>query len=145
MKNIKFRAWVRIDRVMKQVSCLDFDFNLISFDDETDEFVGDDVPMVILMRYIGIKDSQGTDIYEGDIIKISKPNGYSHLATIPYFGRENYSAFNLNSKRMAPDWHYELNVLNWYLINSNKENGPTLTVIGNIYENPELLEDKPNE
>lgn len=75
---------------------------------------------VKLMQSTGLKDINGTEIYEGDIIK----NSYDEIYTVKWFD----AAFLLEEKYNGGFDYHEL-----YLEDNKK-------VIGNIYETPELLE-----
>ena len=67
-----------------------------------------------LMQYTGLKDKNGKEIYEGDIVKCLRPNNFKDkeiiIVKIPTLGK--YSDF--------------MNIIE-------------IEVIGNIYEHPELL------
>lgn len=67
----------------------------------------------IPMQFTGLKDKNGKEIYEGDIVKTVKEDWVK-----VYYDRGNYWV-----------WRYQLAYL-W-------ETG--VEVIGNIYENPELI------
>ena len=75
-------------------------------------------------QYTGLKDKNGKEIYEGDIVKIDCP-------TMKMTGEIKYS--EMSATFFIYDEIIEETL--WY----QKEE---LEVIGNIYENPELLEDK---
>lgn len=74
----------------------------------------------VVMMSTGLKDINDIEIYEGDIIK----NSYDEIYTVKWFD----AAFYLEEKYNGGFDYFELH------FGDNKE------VIGNIYENPELLE-----
>lgn len=100
------------------------------------------------IQYTGLKDSKGDDIWEGDILGhiSTKKAGYSEngktILHIVKFGEANPDNSSLTD--YVGYWAYHPNDLNSdcpssikYQIQSHKSE-----VIGNIYENPELLTDK---
>ena len=119
-REIKFRAWDKFHKIM----CNHEDINI------WDRFMKDDMnnQYAPLMQYTGLKDKNGKDVYEGDLIDLGyclgevvfnksdfgvpcyciedivSPYGGFH----PFFSREDYTKIRFE-------------------------------VIGNIYENPELL------
>ena len=115
MIEIKFRAWV--DEKMQKTLTIR-EIGLLGYK------ISDNA---ILMQYTGLKDKNGVEIYEGDIIKIEKcfTNGVDKLSD--HIGEIKY----LNCRFMATDEY--LNSLCPYTYKNQIE------VIGNIYENPELL------
>lgn len=82
-----------------------------------------------LMQYTGLKDKNGVEIFEGDILQTDKGRGKITWEEAQYWLEcEDTWPYNL---RLAAD------------ITRNYEVGyDTSEVIGNIYENPELLEAK---
>ena len=83
---------------------------------------------VKLMQYTGVKDKNGKEIYEGDIVKIIKLEGYGeYCEQVEYTGRiECY----ISEFRIQP--------LNLRL---SDESTVEIEIIGNIYENKNLLEE----
>ncbi len=74
------------------------------------------------LQFTGLKDKTGREIYEGDILSL---NPYKVLAVIEYL--ESSFVFHFNKE---PDD---------YWVPNNMATTMRAEVIGNIYENPELL------
>lgn len=79
------------------------------------------------MQYTGIKDKNGKEIYEGDILKCEGIYGRTS-----FFGEIVWesSSFRMHCKEKFNDF-----LVSWVGGNGSK-------IIGNIYENPELLNEK---
>jgi len=97
-----------------------------------------------LMQYTGLKDENGVEIYEGDIIKFGNTNDalyspldgcnktYNNLKGEVVYRECNFVITNVPTKFNSVDDNYWL----------GSPHTVMLEVIGNIYENPELLEAK---
>ena len=138
MTEIKFRAWMLEwddgGKMFYRVMPTEPDFNqiLISFDGDNsfdgDFTVGEDVD---LMQYTGLKDKHGVEIYEGDIVDCER---HGFTTSIEYYG----GAFRCRSEGVP----LSLYIDECY---ADKDDNNQLEVIGNIYENPELLKESTNE
>lgn len=93
---------------------------------------------VILMQSTGLKDKNGVEIFEGDVV--SRNSG---MPNVVEFGKWIYEE----------DFGYKIKNIGFYLNSSYDDDElfqamdyedirKNYEVIGNIYENPELLEDK---
>ena len=123
---LKFRAW------LKKRQEMDNEIDHISWLEDELYCIGDGITYMVsaedlvLMQSTGLKDKNGKDVFVGDIIKCTR--GCLHEVYIEkeyggtYFG--GMPAVYLKDLREGYAWteHEE--------------------IIGNIYENPELLEDK---
>lgn len=91
-----------------------------------------------LMQYTGLKDKNGTEIYEGDIVKCRQLQDLGFVTGIVHYssGLRDYG-----DGELIYDPRYYLDTL-MFLTNFGGEHccfHKDPEVIGNIYENPELL------
>ena len=118
MREIKFRAWNEV--LEKMYSWNEFlDTNM------KQTFIAPESTAMILMQYTGLKDKNGKEIYEGDIVKITH-RGETDIGKIIY----EYNGFAIDVTNMQKPYG-RIDFINYYT-----------EVIGNIYDNKELLEEK---
>ena len=131
MTEIKFRAW---DKKKKKMFYLDgiihLHLGLIAwtFSSPDEVYVcGGKRDNGILMQYTGLKDKNGKEIYEGDIVKYREysSNEKSELCKIEWFEGYEGDGFKMTGF-VSPAYDYPTDV----------------EIIGNIYENPELMKEK---
>lgn len=122
MREIKFRAWIGGE------------MTYFSFPDDYTGYMS-----AIWMLYTGLKDKHGREIYEGDILYRNQwkvPLDESHKAE---YAVVEFIQGEFRAKRTDKDTHGS-GV--YYFCQGN----PTpFEVIGNIYENPDLLSAKQND
>lgn len=124
MRKIKFRAWLKEKKIIGEVLGIDILHKEIFFSNEdVNCYEHTDFKDIELMQYTGLKDMREKEIYEGDIVKLRANHG---IGVIKY--SDEWGAFVVEYIKPRP-----LSVLG---INYYKED---IEILGNIYENPELL------
>ncbi len=130
---LKFRAWDKYEKTMLDVHGINFDEygvwtrELIDDEDDGGFILAEDVK---LLHYTGLKDVHGVEIFEGDIVKVNVLEGIGPNASIVF----KYGMFGVENNMHGYGYDKGLYSLN-LIINRHE-----VEVIGNIFENPELLE-----
>lgn len=128
----KFRAWDKKLKKMFEVSFIDLDTKLIGLNIDL-EIIIFDFEDIILMQSTGLLDKNGREIFEGDIVKRYRS---------PFFKAEwEYLIETVvregASLLLGRDFGKNFGTLPF---DSPFAKGDLLEVIGNVHENPELLE-----
>lgn len=121
-REIKFRAWLKDSKLMVDVDEIDIGIKFIYYYYHSDDLEGElkSFKNIELIQYTGLKDKNNKEIYEGDIV-ILHNDKYKVI-------------FNSKEARFVlRDDEFESEIP---FTNNNNER---MEIIGNIYENPELL------
>ena len=128
MKVLKFRAWDLIENRMLQWGDI---MNLPAW-----EIFPGTPDAFIVMQYTGLKDMNGKEIYEGDIIDIHQTVNGCNLFVIVW-SDIGFRARYLIDGEISREYEYGIEeLLDVYIGKYEK----SVEVVGNIYENHELLE-----
>lgn len=133
-REIKFRAWSTPDNIMHNNVYLYPGSMVVNGDDKVIGFDGIDV---VVMQYTGLKDMNEVEVYEGDILKFTEIDeesvlgvGVTDIAQVKWIDDLAQWRVVFPSGRRT-ELHCILEVPYFY----DQE------VIGNVYENPELIGD----
>ncbi|WP_338980633.1 YopX family protein [Fusobacterium nucleatum] len=142
MREIKFRAWLKELNEIREVEYINFWKKMISFPNKfcKEYYLNADFDEIELMQYTGLKDKNGKEIYEGDIVKFEdcyfdRKDSFYNIGVIQREGKTDELVIGqLLYKKTDFDENY---------MNYIEQTFEVCEVIGNIYENSELLgEDK---
>ncbi len=131
MREIKFRAWSSERKEMAEVENINFKGNAVYLISKYLRLVAN-LDETELMQFTGLQDENGVDIYEGDIINLSYEYFDGHFRDNEIVGKVYFegSSFRMSYKKYDE-------IREWRI---DEPEILSIEVIGNIYENPELLE-----
>lgn len=158
----KFRVWSKLSNIMSYEVCFGnffqhsktekkaFDWISVSYGDNFISYRGDALKELVLMQSTGLKDKNGKLIYENDIVKITKETWKKdkyHLIYLVCWDRTQWQLGLFKNQRpkaqsnRRSDRQMGLNSIVSFYDYTPKKNFCECEVIGNIYENPELLKE----
>lgn len=124
-RQLKFRAWDKVNKRMLHFGGFSWhdEYDLCYMEGRLDVPAGDNLEW---MQFTGLKDSNGTDVYEGDLVKLTEQYIYEVRFEdgkfVGYHIKQEWGRWGDLKRLSDPDFahrHHE--------------------VIGNIYQNAELL------
>lgn len=123
---IKFRVWDNVDYMSNP-------FTMQDLQDKKTQFTND----CIVMQFTGLLDNDGAEIFEGDIVRRRNRSSTNLSDNEPKIGTILYDKDSASFFMNHIDKRYsELDATTWIEGESYDER---ISVIGNIYENPEQL------
>lgn len=133
-KEIKFRLWSKIGKKFIETNNpnLEFVINNNGYLYSIENFYGEIYVLpqmdIEVLQFTGLQDRNGKEIYEGDILKYNFPydGRLKHISPVTYL--ETQASFGLKDIYGNEIPLYRITANNYF------------EVVGNIYENPELLE-----
>jgi len=133
MRDFRFRAWHKDAKEMLQSRQQGYHGNVFAW-------LAEGQPVEI-MQYIGRNDENDNEICEGDLVKVSNPK--QQIQNIEIIGEVRFSNFGsykiCNIKKIKWEnftYGVEPPKYIWFLNLGDRK----LEIIGNIWENPELME-----
>lgn len=123
-REIKFRAWDKENKAFmpsEGYAICDGDVMGLRYGNEMEDVLTDQIE---LMQYTGLKDNNGREVYEGDVLDIGLQNQDGKPVVAPVSYEKYIAGYVLDNGGNGI----------WQRLDEDCE------VIGNIYENPELLE-----
>jgi len=123
MREIKFKAWIMPYEMMVEVQRINFDVQTVEVQIGEGDLYEFNFEEIELMRSTGLKDKNGVEIYEGDIVE-------NYKKEIVEYENGGFKPFTTNT--LGREYGY---------IPQDTTNWNEVKVIGNIHESPELLEE----
>ncbi|WP_200777432.1 YopX family protein, partial [Enterococcus faecium] len=134
-----FRAWDKKTETIQEIESISFKEKKLVIDQKSVTWFNSDYirnsDEVELMQSTGMKDKNGVEIFEGDVVSVSVRNGFDYLDNKVCVVKNSIDYSGLVCATVDEDLEYQI-------FNTELFEEYTYEVIGNIYENSELLEEQ---
>ena len=131
MREIKFRAWSKKEKCFMDIDQMEIQFlnNELIVGITREYGTHDDFEHLELMQFTGLKDKNGNEIYEGDIVSVC--NG--SINGVNWMDKPKGVKFIANAGFILPMFCWDSKG------NNQMDSTHWVEIIGNIYENSDLL------
>lgn len=124
----RYRAWDKEFKEMVQVDALVFDEQIIKATYKNRNIVKEDLKNYVLMQSTGLKDKNGKEIFEGDVLKVTNLSSWLEVVS---FNEKKAMFVSKEAKREVEETPlYDLFNTDIFEVE----------IIGNIWEDGELLD-----
>ncbi|MCV3173462.1 YopX family protein [Enterococcus faecium] len=135
----RFRAWDKKTETIQEIESISFKEKKLVIDQKSVTWFNSDYirnsDEVELMQSTGLKDKNGVEIFEGDVVSVSVRNGFDYLDNKVCIVKNSIDYSGLVCSTVDEDLEYQI-------FNTELFEEYTYEVIGNIWENSELLEEE---
>ena len=139
MREIKFRAWDKTAKKFVDDFSLRENGDLQFYNEKTLKWVSMPKERYVLMQYTGLKDKNGKEIYKGDVVR----HDYAKGEEFPSNGLMVVGSETPDGVRIVGFEMFDSRSSTTYSFDTTGEYDVDVEIIGNIYENPELLTPQP--
>lgn len=142
-REIKFRAWNIPNKLMYQ----NVQDGILAENEKGQLIIGVSIGKLskdagsILMQFTGLKDRNGIDVYEGDLLREPSKSNWENVnfSCFEVFFHDGDSHLNYDIGYTMCRMHNHGSICGGHIPSFKPKTLSKMEVIGNIYENPELI------